>query len=186
MEAVEFYIVGNQTCIRRGGISKPLTEHDREEIEFMLENMRRVFPQAVERLEQWAANSKLNRPWFEYLVVDRFIRCNFGEADFLYSDVDDLGMFHLEEVRCPLRGICNDDGVICKPKAKLDLTDEEKRVVDLYARGLLPSEIAAKLGKAEATCKRQLYNACKRLKLPHPRWLIRFFSIYPVAQDMTI
>lgn len=180
MEGVEFYIIGNQTCIRKGGVSKPLTEHDREEIEFMLENMRKVFPQAVERLEQWAASSRPNKIWFEYQIVDRFIRCNFGEADFLYTDVDDLGMFHLEEVKCPLRGICHDEGVICKPKAQLDLTDEEKKVVGLYAKGLLPGEIAEKLGKAESTCKRQLYNACKRLKLPHPRWLIRLFCMYQV------
>ena len=184
MEAVEFYIVGNQTCIRRNGTSKPLTEHDREEIEFMLENMRKIFPQAVERLEQWAANSRLNKHWFEYLIVDRFIRCNFGEADFLHGDIDDMGMFHFEEARCPLRGRCNDEGVVCKPKASLGLSDEESKVVGLYAKGFLPGEIAEKLGKAEGTCKRQLYNVCKRLKLPHPRWLIRLFSIYPI--DITL
>ena len=87
-------------------------------------------------------------------------------------------MFHFEEVKCPLRGICKDENLICKPKADLGLPAEEQRVVKLYAKGYLPGEIAENLGKSEKTCKEQIRSACRRLKLPHPRWLIRIFGFY--------
>ena len=60
MEAVEFFIIGGQTCIRRNGVSRPLTPADREEVVWMLEQMRNYFPDAVEKLEIWAADSAKN------------------------------------------------------------------------------------------------------------------------------
>lgn len=178
MEKLEFYLINGQTCVRgEDGSGKPLTPADREAIEFMIERIKRFFPEAFDRLCEWASSSAMNKPYFEYRMVDRFIRCNFGEADFLYADVED-NMFHFEEVKCPLRGICKDEGVICKPKANLGLPAEEQRVVSLYSKGYLPGEIAEQLGKAEKTCKEQIRSACKRLKLPHARWLIRLFNAY--------
>lgn len=181
MENVEFYIINGVTCINRNGVSKKLEPTDRECVEFMMEIISKVYPAAMEALQRWAAPSKLNKHYYEYRIVDRFIRCNFGEADFLRTDIDDLGMFHLEEVKCPLRNICEHEGVICKPKAKLALSDEELRVAGLYAKGYLPGEIASELGKKQATVKRQIYNAYHRLKLPHPRWLIRMFNVYDIT-----
>ena len=83
MEKVEFFVIGGQTCIRRNGVSKPLTSSDRDAVEFMLERMQEYFPAAMERLQEWAEESKPNKRFFEFRIVDRFIRCNFGEADFL-------------------------------------------------------------------------------------------------------
>ena len=178
MEKLEFFLIKGQTCIRReDGSSKPLTQADREAISFMIENLKLYFPKTFDRLCEWAAESAMNRPFFEYRIVDRFIRCNFGEADFMYFDIDD-NFFHFEEVKCPLRGICKDEGVICKPKAILGLTVEEEKVVKLYSKGYLPGEISEQLGKAEKTCKEYIRRACKRLKVPHARWLIRLFNAY--------
>lgn len=181
MEAVEFFIINGQTClIGHDGVARKLTPSDRDAIGFILENMKKFFPQSVERLEEWATDSICNKPYFEYRIVDRFIRCNFGEADFLKPDVE-VGIFHFEEVHCPLRGICKDEGVICKPKPVLPISDEEAKVVGLYTKGFLPGEIANKLGKAEQTCKNQIWSACKKLKLPNPRWLFRLFSLYEIT-----
>lgn len=178
MEKLEFFLINGQTCIRReDGSSKPLTTDDRDAIDFMLENIKRYFPDAFDRLGEWAADSARNIPYYRFRMVDRFVRCNFGEADFLYCDVED-NMFHFEEVKCPLRRICKDEGVICKPKANLGLPAEEQKVVSLYSKGYLPGEIAERLGKAEKTCKEQIRSACKRLKIPHARWLIRLFNAY--------
>lgn len=178
MEKLEFFLIKGQTCIRReDGSSKPLTQTDREAIGFMIEKLKLYFPKTFDRLCEWAAESAMNMPFFEYRIVDRFIRCNFGEADFLYADVED-NMFHFEEVKCPLRGICKDEGLICKPKASFGLPAEEQKVVSLYSKGYLPGEIAEQLGKAEKTCKEQIRSACKRLKVPHARWLIRLFNAY--------
>lgn len=180
MEAVEFYIIGGQTCIRCNGVGRPLTPADRNEIEWMLEQMRNLFPAAVQRLEAWASVSAMHKRYFEFRMVDRFIRCNFGEADFLYSDVED-GMFHFEEVKCPLRGICRDENIVCKPKFKVPLTQEESRAAVLYSKGLSVSEIAKKLKKSVKTIKNQLFTARKRLHLDRTRDLIKLFSIYNIT-----
>ena len=181
MEAIEFYIIDGVTCINRNGVSQKLTAQDRDCIEYMIDNIGKYFPDAMRALREWASASAINKYYFEYRIVDRFIRCNFGEADFLHKDIDDLGLFHLEEVKCPLRNICKHEGIICKPKVNLNLSEEEKKAAGLYAQGLLPGEIAVKLGKSESTIKRQLYNAYKRLNLPHPRWLIRLFNVYNIT-----
>ncbi len=180
MEAVEFFIINGQTCIRRNGISKPLTPKDRDAIEFMLEQMERCFPDTVKRLRDWAADSAANKRFFEYRMVDRFIRCNFGEADFLYPDVEN-GMFHLEEVKCPLRGICKDENLICKPKIQLPVGREEGRAAMLYSKGLTACEIAAVMKKSVKTIKNQLDNVRKRLHLDRTRDLIKIFSIYNIT-----
>ena len=179
MEKVEFFVIGGQTCIRRNGVSKPLTPSDRDAVEFMLERMLECFPAAMERLQEWAEESKPNKRFFEFRMVDRFIRCNFGEADFLYSDIED-GMFHFEEVKCPLRGICKDENVICKPTYKVPVTKEESRAAVLYSKGLTANEIAKVLGKGVKTVKNQLANAAKRLGLNRTRDLIKVFSAYNI------
>ena len=61
MEAVEFFVIGGQTCLRHGSMSKRLTPNDREEVVWMLERMRDCFPVAVSRLESWAEDSRANR-----------------------------------------------------------------------------------------------------------------------------
>lgn len=180
MEAVEFFIIDGQTCLRRGGVSRPLTPSDRAEIEFLLGHMESCFPTAVKRLKEWAADSSANRRFFEYRIVDRFIRCNFGEADFLYSDVAD-GMFHFEEVKCPLRGICKDENIICKPKFHIPLPEEEGKAAMLYSRGLTAHEIASVMKKSAKTIKNQLDNARKRLRLNRTRDLIKIFSVYNIT-----
>lgn len=180
MEKVEFFVIGGQTCIQRNGVSKPLTPSDRDAVEFMLERMQECFPAAMERLQKWAEESKPNKRFFEFRMVDRFIRCNFGEADFLYSDIED-GMFHFEEVKCPLRGICKDENVICKPKFKMPVSKEEGRAAVLYSKGLTANEIAKVLGKGVKTVKNQLSNAAKRLGLNRTRDLIKIFSVYNIT-----
>lgn len=184
MEAVEFYIMNGKTCFMgKDGVGRQLTPQNRDEITFMLENIGKVFPDAMKALKEWAKDSERNRVWFEFRIVDRFVRCNFGDDEFLHTDVDDMGMFHLEEVKCPLRGsgYCKHENVVCKPKASLGLSEEESKVVGLYAQGMRPGEIAARLGKAEQTCKQQINHAYKRLKLPHPRWLIKLFNAYSIT-----
>lgn len=177
MEAVEFFLINGQTCIRRNGVSRPLTPKDRDAVEFMLRNMEQCFPATVNRLREWAAESMANKRFFEYRMVDRFIRCNFGEADFLYPDVDN-GMFHFEEVKCPLRGICKDENLICKPKIQVPVGREEGRAAMLYSKGLTAWEIAAVMKKSVSTIKNQLDNVRKRLHLDRTRDLIKIFSIY--------
>ena len=179
MEAVEFFVIDGQTYIRRDGASNPLTQKDREEVEWILKRIRSCFPEAMERLESWAAESARYRRFYEYRMVDRFIRCNFGDADFLHSDIED-GIFHFEEVKCPLRGICKDENVVCKPKFRMPLPEEEGKAAILYSRGLSAHEIAVRMKKSVKTIKNQLENARKRLHLDRTRDLIKVFGAYNI------
>ena len=177
-KSIEFFVLGNKTCICRNGESRPLRPTDRDAVGFMMELIRNAFPEALMALEQFASESHKNLHFHEFVIVDRFIRCNFGEADFLHPDIDDLGLLHFEEVRCPLRGYCKDEGVICKPRPHIGINKEEEKVVSLYANGLLPGEIAKQVGKSESTCKKHINNVVHRLKLPHARALIKLFRMY--------
>ncbi|MCR4602473.1 MAG: LuxR family transcriptional regulator [Prevotella sp.] len=182
MEAVEFYLLDGQTCyMGSDGVGKRLTPQDREVVEFLLERIGQVFPEALKALKKWAEKSRPNKYWYEFMIVDRFVRCNLGEAEFTHKDINDMGMFQMEEVKCPLRGsgYCPLEGLVCKPKPSLGLHPEESKAAMLYAKGYLPGEIAAELGKSESTIKSQLFKVCKKLHLPHPRWLIRIYSCLP-------
>ena len=180
MERVEFYVINGVTFYSMNGVTETLTEHDRDAVTFLLDKIRTFFPEAYKELSEWADASRLNVPFFEFRMVDRFIRCNFGEADFQRPDIEN-GMFNFEEVKCPLRNICEHEGKICKPRLKADLTQEEQRVVSLYIRGYQYEEMANELGKSESTCKKQILSACRRLKIPHPRRLFRIFGLYNIT-----
>ena len=177
MEAIEFFVLNGRTFASINGNARLLTPEERDIVRSMYANIRRIFPEAMERLESIYESSRLNKPFFEFKVVDRFVRCNFGEPDFLHPDVE-KDIFNLEEVKCPLRNICEHEHVICKPKAILGIKGEELKVAKLYAKGCLPGEIAEELGKSEGTCKTQLNRICKKLQLKHPRWLIKIFNTY--------
>ena len=180
MEGVEFFVINGQTFYSKGGITETLTEQDREAVSFMLDRIATFFPDAYSNLQEWAKASIHNRRYYEFRMVDRFIRCNFGEADFQRPDIEN-GLFNFEEVKCPLRNICEYEGHICKPRLKASLTQEEQRVVSLYVRGYQYEEMASELGKSESTCKKQILSACRRLKLPHPRRLFRIFGLYNIT-----
>ena len=179
--ALEFFVINGKTYFVKDKIPRPLTMLDRDVIEIVLWNLKNYFPETLERLELMHASLYTkNKEYFEYRIADRFIRCNFGKADFMHNDIEE-GLFNFEEVECPLRGICEDQGLICKPKPQIGINKEEAKVVSLYIKGLLPKEIAEKLDKSEKTCKNQIWNVCKKLKLANPRWLFRLFTICNVT-----
>lgn len=105
-------------------------------------------------------------------MIDRFVRCNFGEQDFLSYDVDNE-VLNFEEVRCPLRGICENEGIICKPQSTVPLSESEKEIVNLYLQGYSFSEIAGVLTKNQKTVKAQLYRIKTKLGVRNCREIIK-------------
>ena len=85
------------------------------------------------------SKSTMNRTYYEYRVVHRFIRCNFGEYDQYRLDINYRGQLQFEEVRCPLRGECRYEGVICKPELDTRLTEREMEVFRLIAATSRPA-----------------------------------------------
>ena len=80
-----------------------LKETDRPTIEHMLAVIRDRYPKAHARLMQLYSASTMNRWHYEFRVVHRFIRCNFGEYDQYNLDINKDGQFVFEEVKCPLQ-----------------------------------------------------------------------------------
>lgn len=131
-----------------------------------------VYPGAMKALKEVYKSSLQNYYFGRYKIVERFIRCNFGENDLLTYDMEH-GSMNIEKVRCPLRRICKNENVICNPSIS---TDKETQVAKLYAHGLSLQEIADILHKSSCTVNAQLYNLKKRLNLNSSHDIIKLFS----------
>lgn len=80
---IEFYNTpeGDVMMKEFGQPAVVLKDSDRPTIEYMLSVIRDRYPKAHARLMQLYSASTMNRWHYEFRVVHRFIRCNFGEYD---------------------------------------------------------------------------------------------------------
>lgn len=148
-----------------GHEQKRLTKFEFEVVDFLNGLIKMRFPEAYARLSNLYKGSK-----FE--MVNRFVRCNFGEQDYLSYDVENV-VLNFEEVRCPLRGICENEKIICKPKSTVPLSASEKEIADLYLQGYSFIEIADILQKNRKTVKAHLYRIKEKLNLKNCREIIK-------------
>ena len=152
----------------------PLNQSNREFIGSMLITIRERYPKAAEALSKEYAPSRSNVLFYEFKMVKRFIRCNFGEQDTLHQDIDENGDFHVEEVRCPMRGECHYEGVICKPTLNCVLSTQEKLVLDYKGQGLTEMQIAEKMILSPFTIHRHMENIRRKLNLHNAAELINY------------
>ncbi|WP_197421706.1 sigma factor-like helix-turn-helix DNA-binding protein [Prevotella sp. DNF00663] len=111
-------------------------------------------------------------------MVERFVRCNFGEHDLLTQDIEH-DMLHFEEVRCPLRGgYCKHENIICRPKGVVNISPAERVVVSLYLDGMTFDKISHLLHKSPSTIKTQLLRVKQKLKVKNCREIIRIMRLY--------
>ena len=87
-----------------------LKQEHRSLILWMLDIIKDKYPGAYKRGCELYANRARNIPFYEFTIVKRFIRCNFGEQDELSYDIDEKGNFCFEDVRCPLQLLCRRGG----------------------------------------------------------------------------
>ena len=127
----EFYICDDKLfCMSETGTHE-VTEKDTGLIDEMLGRIENFYPEAMNALNEVYEKSSRNIPYYKYLRVRRFLKCNFGNLD--TSDHDDNdGFFCFEKIHCPLRGECKYEGVICIPEFNSKLSEAEKRVMKLY------------------------------------------------------
>lgn len=135
-----------------------LGESHRDIITELLAAIRDRYPKAHAALMELYSRSTMNRRWYEYRVVHRFIRCNLGEYDQYRLDINHRGQLQLEEVHCPLRGECRHEGVICKPELDTRLTERELEVFRLIAQNLQTEDIAEELHISPCTVARHREN----------------------------
>ena len=167
MESVEFRVSpdGSVFYKEKGQREKRLTKFSTELCTEILAIIKDRFPAAYSRL-------RVLYPKSDFDVVQRFVRCNFGEHDLLTPDIEH-DILHFEEVRCSMRGMCPDECVICKPQSMVRLSEAEKQVVRLYLEGYTFNEIAAQLDKSPATVKVQLHHIKKKTGARNCREIIK-------------
>lgn len=141
----------------------------------LLERIKTYSPAAYVRLQARYIRHKPNIMFYQYRMVCRFLKCNFSNYDQTAIDIDQLGNFNFELVSCPLRGECDDEGVICRPSRNINLTHTELVVLKLISQGLQSSEIAQKLSISINTVNRHRENIKARLGLKTIGQLINYY-----------
>lgn len=173
MAGTEFYLTPN------GGVmihdlngTRLLRESDRTFIQLMIEKLSDFYPEVLKVLSNEFENSRKNVPYFEFRIVQRFIKCNWGKFDSV-MDIDEFGSLNFEEVECPIRGECKMEGVVCKPKFNSNLSDREIEVMKYFWENKTPEEIADILYISVKTVSTHRRNAFKRT---NSHTLAQFFT----------
>lgn len=178
LERIEFYNCpdGSISVKEQGKAVYEYTISCRRITDEMMCTIRDLYPGAHTALAELYSKSERNRDFYEYNIVHRFIRCNFGEYDALNYDIDRGGKYHIEDVRCPLRGECKFEGTICKPKLKTALSPRETEVAELLGQGMSRQEIADELFISIYTVARHIDNIKSRLNLKTTAQIVSQFS----------
>lgn len=165
MKDTEFYTTPEgDVMIREGNSLRALTETDRDFISDMIRTIREFYPDAFDALCKEYVKSQINREYYEFLIVRRFIKCNFGEYD-NKLDIAEGGSFNFEFVGCPLRGECKYDRCICRPRFNSSLSKRELEVMKMIYERYSIEEIAERLFISIETVKNHRKNSLRRLGL---------------------
>lgn len=165
MNNIEFYTTPEgDVMIREEGSLHRLDQSDRKFISDFLNVLREFYTEAYEALCKVYVSSKINREYYEFLIVRRFVKCNFGEYD-NRLDISEGGSFNFEFVGCPLRGECKYDRCICQPKFNSALSVRELEVMKLFFERYTVEEIADRLHISMETVKNHRKNALRRIGL---------------------
>lgn len=173
MRTAEFYIYNNELWCMTESTNRVVTEKDTDIIAPMIERIREHYPEAYKALERTYANSRMNVPYFQYKIVNRFCRCNFGELDSTKSDISGED-FNFEKVSCPMRGECALEGIVCMPRFNSTISDGEMRVMRLVYQGLDITAIADQLYLSPNTIKNHIKSVYKKLGIHEKADFIRY------------
>lgn len=177
LQNIEFYNTpeGDVMMKELGQPAVVLKDTNRPTIEYMLAIIRDRYPKAHARLMKIYSSCTMNRWHYEFRVVHRFIRCNFGEYDQYNLDINKDGQFVFEEVKCPLRGECEHENVICRPELDTKLTDREMDVFRLIAANSQTDDIAAELHISPCTVNRHRENIKAKIKVRNVGELVSYW-----------
>ena len=166
LKSIEFYSTpSGEVMVKKAG--EPLKKYLEGDVELtsqMIEVISEFYTEAFHALCEVYTKSEANTRYFEYLIVHRFIRCNFGEYDNVH-DIDHTGVFRFEHVKCPLRGECKHCEIICSPKFNSKLTEREHEVMRLYYDSFSSNDIAERLYISIKTVEKHKSNVLKKLGL---------------------
>lgn len=182
--SIEFYgTPDGQVVIQQS--ESPLEIYEPANKEFtalMIDRISTFYPEAFKELGEHYKASAKNPEYYQYLMVHRFIRCNFKEFD-NQQDVDHQGVFRFEYVSCPLRGECKFCGVICQPKFNSSLSGRETEIMRMYFESYKPEEIAEKLFISPATVLKHKRNSLEKLGLHKLSEFISYASRHKLFEN---
>lgn len=162
MKNIEFYRTPTGgVMITDDAGTREMKEGDRNFISEMMKKIGEFYPESLSALTKTYECKRFNVPHFEYCIVSRFIRCNWGRFDSIV-DIDQFGYFNFEEVECPLRGECKVEGIICRPKFNSKLSDRELEVMKCYYENRTTEQIADRLCISVETVRTHRRNAYRR------------------------
>ena len=160
---LEFYLYeGELWCKDNNGHNILVDASQEELLSNMFTRIKEDYPEAYKALEEEYKKSAPNKIYYKYMVVKRFIKCNFGQLDSTYNDKDNEKL-NFERVDCPLRLECKYDGIICSPIFKTTLSAQEIKVAKLFYDGLSKSEIAGVLYISVETANNHIRNIYHKL-----------------------
>ena len=159
---IEFHTFEDEVWYRVDGAQERLVE-GAPIIKDMLDHIEEMYPDAFAALKETYKGSSANIPYYRFLIVRRFCKCNFGRPDPHTRDIDAGGGFHMEDVQCPQRGECLHENIICRPRFNSMISEAEMRVITLLYQGVPRREIAEKLFKSEHTIDNHIRNARARV-----------------------
>lgn len=175
MENLEFYILDNELwCIFSDGRNEQVTEHNTELVREVLSKIREFYPEAYKDLSKWYQKSAINVPYYQYLIVNRFCRCNFGKLDNTKKDIGHNGVFNFERIDCPMRGECPHENIVCNPKFNSKLSDAELRVMKMVYEGCDNEDIADTLYLSPHTVKNHIKSVYAKLGIHEKSEFIRY------------
>lgn len=114
---------------------------------------------------------------FKYLMVRRFLKCNFMVHDH-HPDITD-NIFRTEMVDCPLRGECRQEGIVCHPKLDTVLSAREEEITLLIISGNSDRDIAEKLFISIYTAKNHHRNILCKLNCTTAELSAKFQATNP-------
>lgn len=159
----EFYSFENEVWLKMAdGSMKILSETDYKVVCDIADIISTFYPKAFAALCKEYKACALNRPYYLYRIVCRFIKCNFSALD-VTPDIGPDMSCTFEYINCPLRGECKFEHVICRPEFNHKLSPAEKRVMALVYEGLTEDEIGERLKLSPLTIHTHVRNAYSRL-----------------------
>lgn len=174
MRDLEFYIYEDELWCISDGKNEQVTERNVELVKYMLCEIREFFPDAYKDLSKWFQKSAQNVPYFQYLIVDQFCRCNFGKLDSTKKDIDRKGHFNFERINCPMRGRCLHENKVCNPTFNTRISDAEMRVMKMIYDGCNNEEIADKLYLSPHTVKNHVKSVYIKLGIHEKSEFIQY------------
>jgi len=127
-----------------GIFDETVTDIINRQFEIVIED----YPIQYAELANVFKSSEINKQYLKYLIVRQFNRCNFSVADTQKFDFEGGSIFNIEQVPCPLKGIpklCPFKCKVCNAKMEVNLTNQQKKILELYCKPLTADEIADKL-----------------------------------------